>query len=354
MLRQRRVVRDLAGSHNRTWRSSGERDAGMATGPLVITGANGNLGRRLLVALSGDTQVLALVRSESAAQRLRELDVAAEFEVRVVDYLDRAAMAAAVAGAAAVVHLVGIPAQGVKRKPCRAVAVVHLVGIIKEPRAGAYHEAHEETSEILAETALAAGVERIVYLSILGASPEAPNPCLASKGRAERILLDSGVPTRVLRVPMVLGEGDYASAALAHRARRPVSLVFRGASLEQPIYAGDLIRAIVGTLHENLETVAGALDLAGPESLSRVALTRRAARCLGRSTTVVSLPLGLGLALAWILQRVASPPPVTTAMLGVLDHDDAIDPLPASQALGISLTSLEEMLTSCLTTPQSP
>ena len=36
--------------------------------------------------------------------------------------------------------------------------------------------------------------------------------------------------------------------------------------------------------------------------------------------------------------------PVTRAMLGVLDHDDRIDPQPACAELGLTLTPLDETL----------
>ena len=299
----------------------------LGTGSVVITGANGNLGRRLLRSLGAGESVRALVRSEQAAELLRMLPVNIRPDVWVVDYLDPRDMYAALAGAR---------------------AVVHLVGIIKEPRLGDYHQAHEATCTVLAEAAQAAGLARIVYLSILGADPQSANRCLASKGAAERILVSSGVVTRVLRVPMVLGEGDYASAALANRARRRISLVLRGASMEQPIYAGDLIHAVLATLE--IDTLAsGMLDLAGPESLSRTALTLRAAGVLGRSSRVISVPLLVGVALAWVLEKLTARPVVTRSMLGVLDHDDAIDCEPAVSTLGIALTSLDDMLASCLT-----
>lgn len=294
---------------------------------LVVTGANGNLGRRLLRALQGRCALRALVRSERAAARLRSLRLSGDTEILVVDYLDVEAMGSALAD---------------------AVAVVHLVGIIKEPAVGAYREAHEETCEVLAAAASQARVERIVYLSILGAHPQSSNACLASKGRAEAVLLEKGPTTRVFRVPMVLGEGDYASLALARRARRRVSFTFRAASLEQPLYAGDLVAAIVATL-DDPQLGAGVVELAGPESLPRGALIQRAARCLGRSTRVISLPVGIGFALAWLLERTTSKPPVTRAMLGVLDHDDALDTASASRALGLSLTGLDAMLATCLT-----
>ena len=40
--------------------------------------------------------------------------------------------------------------------------------------------------------------------------------------------------------------------------------------------------------------------------------------------------------------------PITRAMLGVLDHDDHIDPGAALSALGLSLTPLNAALRSCL------
>ena len=55
----------------------------------------------------------------------------------------------------------------------------------------------------------------------------------------------------------------------------------------------------------------------------RRALLQRTAACMGSTTQVLGLPRGF--AFAWIVQTLLANPPLTTAMLGVLDHDD-IDP----------------------------
>ena len=44
------------------------------------------------------------------------------------------------------------------------------------------------------------------------------------------------------------------------------------------------------------------------------------------------------------LERMLAEPPVTRAMLGVLEHDDEIDPQPAATRLGLALTPLAETL----------
>jgi len=96
---------------------------------------------------------------------------------------------------------------------------VHFVGILKEVDGTSYASAHEESCRALADAATRGGLGRIVYLSIVGSHPDSPNSCLASKGRAEQILLAAKVPVCVLRVPMVLGPGDFASWSLRKQAR---------------------------------------------------------------------------------------------------------------------------------------
>jgi NADH dehydrogenase len=287
----------------------------------MITGANGHLGRRLLARLAGERPVRAVVRSTAAARALNAAS-AEPVDTAIIDYGDVAAMARAAEGCA---------------------CAVHLVGILKASSGNTYEAAHEATCRALAGAAEQARLRRIVYVSILGADPASRNACLASKGRAERILLEGAVPAVILRVPMVIGEGDYASAALASRARAKRVVLLRGASREQPIDAADVVEAVVAALDRpGLERIG--LDLAGPESLSRADLVRRAARLVGGTPSIVSLPLGLGLLAAAVAERLSADPPVTRAMLGVLDHDDDIDPRPAAERLGIRLTPLDETL----------
>lgn len=291
---------------------------------ILITGANGHLGQRLMESLGDEYPIRAVVRSDRAAKSITAPGV----DVRILDYLDQEAMADA--------------AQGCSH-------IVHLVGIIKESSQSSFATAHQGTSSVIAEVAARAGVKGVVYLSILGATIASANPCLASKARAETLLQNGAVPALILRIPMVLGEGDYASRALSQRARKGVSVQLRPTSLEQPIYAGDVIEAIQCGIGDGLQNRSTVLDLAGPTSLSRRDLTKLAANVLGSSTRVVPLPLWVGLSLAWLLEKVSSNPPVSRAMLDLLDHDDQIDPQPALDRLGMaSLTPLDKALQRCL------
>ena len=145
---------------------------------------------------------------------------------------------------------------------------------------------------------------------------------------------------------MVIGERDYTTKMLAKRARLSTSFTFRASSLEQPIFADDVIEAICSAARLGLE---GGMNLAGPESLTRAQLYVRAAQVLGNSTKVRSIPIFLGYAMAWLLELFMADPPVTRAMLGVLDHDDDIQVDKALRLLEIEkLTPLDVMLRQAL------
>lgn len=303
------------------------------TAPLtwLITGANGNLGKRLISTLltTSDDSVVAVVRSERARDAITALDLTdtarARLTVTILDYTDVAAL---------------------KQAALTCNKAVHLVGILKQTKQASYLDAHERSTAALLQALQETTVDHLTYMSIVGSTPASSNACLASKGAAEVLCLEHPLDTCVLRVPMVLGEGDYASYALGARARSGRSLTFRAASMEQPIYAGDVVRAIVAAGRLG---VAGSLDLGGPEALSRRALTQRAAAIVGGGGATISLPIGLGLAMAGLMELLMANPPVTRAMLDVLDHDDDIDPQPACDALGLEqLTPLDDTLRAVL------
>ena len=287
---------------------------------LLITGANGHLGVRLIRQINetrpGD-EIVAIVRSERAAAALREEGL--QVDIRVVSYTD---------------------ADGIKVAGQGAEVIVHLVGIIKESATNTFEMAHQKTSTALVEANLDAS--HIVTLGILGSEASSANRCFVSRAASDAILQAGPIPATVIRVPMVLGPGDYASRALAKNGASGAAFCFRSSSLEQPIYSMDVVDAILSAV--SLNPADRIIELAGPESLMRKALIKRAGRFLGNKPTVVSLPIALGYLLAWVLEKTSANPPVTAAMLGVLDHDDAIDTRAATNLLGLTLTPLDEML----------
>ena len=288
----------------------------------LITGANGHLGRKLIEACGGQHRIVALVRSERALQQLSGLPC----EAVITDYRN-------VTELTAELSMLQIEAWD---------ALIGLTGTIWGKGPSDYYAAHESVSEFLSELAARVPIGRLVSLSICGANASAQNECLASRGAADDILRRSvNTPVSILRLPMILGENDHASRALAKKARAKWVFSFRADSLEQPIAASDVIAAIQAVIHGQAE---GVFDLAGPESIKRADLIRRAGELLGRSPIVISLPLGLGQFIAKVLAVIMDSPPITEPMLGVLDHDDAVDCQETLHRLKLQLTPLDRVL----------
>lgn len=294
---------------------------------LLVTGANGHLGRRLINTLADEHEVEALVRSD-AARRSLLLHVGKQrrLNVSVADPSDAAAVAE-----------VG----------SRCVRAFHLIGTIKETRANRYTDAHERPAQALVDAAPRTALEHIVYVSIVGADGDSSSQCLRARAAVENILMSAKPVATIIRVAMVLGEKDRASFALAKRASARRVVLFRASSLEQPIYAGDVVNALRYTLKIDASDHR-VFDLAGPESLSRRDLVTRAGVVLNNKPSIYSLPLIVGMGLAGLFELIRPEPPLTRNMLQVLDHDDAIDPAPAAAALGITLTPLNETLRRCI------
>jgi len=297
---------------------------------VLVTGANGQIGRRLIERLARSNPpvpVRAAVRSMRAAKMLEGLPEEIRPEVSIVDYRNAEELAEAT-------------------RDCRYA--VHLVGILKETSTSRYEDAHEASTRAIADAAAMAGLRRVVYLSILGSDPKSANACLASKGRAEQILLDAKTPVLILRVPMVIGPGDVTAKIVRREAlSRALPLVAGGRSRTQPLFASDLVEAITAGLErDDLDDLI--LDLAGPESLSQREFIQRAARLYGKRPHVLSVPKAPILFIAGFAERFFANPPLTKTALEVILADDDIDPEPARQKLGIALTPLDEILRCCV------
>jgi NADH dehydrogenase len=280
---------------------------------VVVTGANGAVGRAMLRRVARP-EIVAVVRSERAAAELRA--VAGAAPVVRVSYDDAPSLAAAVAG---------------------ATAVVHLAGILVERGDSTYAHANVETTRRVVEAAARAGVAKLVLVSAVGADERSTNRYWRSKGDAEAVVRASGVAHTILRVPMLLGHGTEAAAALRRRLEgRVVALLAGGRTRQQPLAVTDVAHAAL-IAGDPAAATGRTLELAGPTAVTERHLLERAARLVGRRVRIVPVPVPAArLALA-VLRRAGD-------ALEVLTTDTRLDPAPAARALGLTLTSLDDMI----------
>ncbi|MEU9606049.1 SDR family oxidoreductase [Streptomyces sp. NPDC048057] len=220
-----------------------------ATRPLrcLVTGATGYIGGRLVPELlAAGHQVRCLARTPA---KLRDHAWADRVEVVRGDVTDPASVAEAM------------------RDVDVAYYLVHALGTGRD-----FEATDRRAARVFGERARAAGVSRIVYLGGLtprGVPERSLSPHLRSRAEVGRILLDSGVPTTVLRAAVIIGSGSASFEMLRYLTERlPVMVTPRWVRNRiQPIAVRDVLRLLVGSARMPAD-VNRAFDIGGPEVLT--------------------------------------------------------------------------------------
>ncbi|MFF3615471.1 SDR family oxidoreductase [Streptomyces sp. NPDC002580] len=231
------------------------------TGPrCLVTGATGYIGGRLVPELLAEGyRVRCLARSPA---KLRDYPWAGQAEVVRADVTDAASVAEAMRGCDIAYYL------------------VHALGSGHD-----FEKTDREAARIFGEQARAAGVRRIVYLGGLtpeGVPEEELSPHLRSRAEVGRVLLESGVPTTVLRAAVIIGSGSVSFEMLRYLTERlPVMVTPSWVSTRiQPMGVRDVLRTLVGSARMPAE-VSRAFDIGGPDVLTYLEMMRRYAVIAG-------------------------------------------------------------------------
>jgi NADH dehydrogenase len=158
-----------------------------------------------------------------------------------------------------------------------------------------FETAVERTRALLA-LAKAAGVGKIVHVSVSNASEASDLPYYANKGRIEALVAGSGLDYTILRPALVVGEGDILVNNIAYFLRRlPVFTIFGDGSYRaQPITLdafADIAVDAVGGRHRN-----ATLAVAGPSDWSFLDIVRAIRRAVHSRARFVSAPAWVALA----------------------------------------------------------
>lgn len=159
-------------------------------------------------------------------------------------------------------------------------------------------EAVQNTKTLFA-AARAAGVPRVVHVSITNPSAASHLEYFSGKAILERALMDSGMSYAILRPTVLFGEEDILINNIAWLLRRlPVFGVFgSGAYRLQPIFVGDLAQLAV----EQGQAAANVtIDAIGPETFTYRQLVQAIGDAIGKRRPIISIPPSLGYAVGWV------------------------------------------------------
>ena len=281
-----------------------------AAGRVLLTGANGYVGGRLLRKLeeSGRSVRCMVRRPEALSGRTAE-----QTEVVRGDVLEPDSLNAALAGVTTAYYL------------------VHSMG-----GPGLFANADRRGAEHFAAAARQSGVCRIVYLGGLGAEHDVSTH-LDSRHEVGRILRESGVPTIEFRASIIIGSGSISFEIVRSLVdRSPVLLVPRWVvSRAQPLAVEDVLAYLLAALDLELEE-SRVFEIGGPDPVAYADLMREYARQAGLRRAMIRVPLATprisGLWLSAVTPVYAS---IGRALIESLHHDTLVGDGSAREAFPI-------------------
>ena len=223
-------------------------------------------------------------------------------------------------------------------------AVVNLIAVLHGTEQS-FEKIHVHLPLELARACDAVGLRRIVHISALGASTDAPSMYQRSKARGEAVLMKSGLDVSVLRPSVIFGEGDSFLNTFARLQQLfPVIPLAGSEARFQPVWVQDVAAALVRCLQDKT-TIGQTYEACGPEVFTLKQLVELAGQYSGinegRGRPVFGLPAALGQLQARLMELKPGEPLLSRDNLASMKVDNvASGNLPGLEALGITPSPL--------------
>lgn len=262
---------------------------------ILITGANGFIGRRLTTALlAGGHRIRCLVRKASS-------QIPQGVETCIGDLLEPATLTAALEGVDTAYYLVHSMAGG---------------------RAGFERRDHD-AAENFVRAAEKAAVRRVIYLGGLGETGDELSEHLKSRLEVASILRSGKFATTFLRAAVIVGAGGASFELVRGLVKRlPVMITPRWVSTKcQPIAVNDVVAYLAGCLTDE-RTAGQTYDIGGPEVLTYRDMMERFARLEDKHLLIIPVPvLTPKLSSYWVALFSPVPPSVSMPLIEGLSNE---------------------------------
>jgi NADH dehydrogenase len=298
----------------------------MSIKQVTVFGGSGFVGRAIVRALAQEGyQVRVACRRIELAERIKTAGDVGQITILRTNLRIPASVAAAVSGSQAVINASGIAFQRGRQR---------------------YETVHVEGARAIAEAAAAAGVQRLVHISGIGADQRnSTNRFIRSKVDAEDAIVSGFANATMLRPSVVFGPEDAMFNRMAQIARQApfLPVVGDGSARVQPVYVGDVGAAVVAVL-ERPDTAKSVFELGGPHVYTYREIGKLVLREIDRHKRIIGIPAGL-MKIAGFFAEFLPVPPLTHDQVDLLVTDNVTRPgAPGLAELGITPTAAEAIL----------
>jgi uncharacterized protein YbjT (DUF2867 family) len=268
---------------------------------VLVTGANGYIGLRLIQALlEADHEITAVVRDKRRFPAANFAGDEARLHIVEADFLDAATL------------------RDLPQSIDAAYYLIHSMG-----SGGDFARKEELCATNFSDAAQACDWKRIIYLGGLAADEGPLSEHLSSRRRVEEILRSSGAPLTALRASIIVGSGSASFEIIRDLAEKlPVLVTPRWVHTHcQPIAIRNVIDYLTGVL-EHPETARASYDIGGPEVMSYLDLIKR--YCEVRGLKRVFIPTRLlspRLSSGWLCLLTSTSFPLARSLVDSLTHE---------------------------------
>lgn len=312
---------------------------------VTIFGGSGFVGRHLVNKLAEQGwRVRVAVRDVEAAKFLKPLGDLGQISVVAASVLNEDSVRRAVAG---------------------ADAVVNLVGILYESGKATFQAIHADGAGLIARAAKDAGVKTLVHMSALGADRASSAAYARTKAEGEERVRAAFPGAVIMRPSVIFGPEDgfynrfaalarllpvlpyFSSDAPALRRDAgglpALDLYGEGGPKFQPVYVGDVADAFVKAL-EDPQHAGKTFELGGPQVLTLRDVMRQVSRETRRNRLVLPVPMWVARLQAAFLQFLPSPP-LTPDQVRLMERPNVVSgDFPGLTDLGIAPEPAEAIL----------
>lgn len=223
-------------------------------------------------------------------------------------------------------------------------AVINLIGILHEDKQDSFAALHQQLPRRLAALCVRFGVRRLLHVSALQASTDAPSAYLRSKaeGEAAIMALADKIDVTIFRPSVIFGRDDNFLNLLATMVKlMPVVVLAKPEARFQPIWVEDVAEALVNSL-ANVDTCGKIYELGGPRVYTLRELVEFVIFVLGKKRKILGLNDRLSYWQAYAMEKL--PLKLMTRDNFYSMEVDSISDGPIAKELGITPATIEAIV----------
>jgi NADH dehydrogenase len=158
--------------------------------------------------------------------------------------------------------------QRLEKKLRNYDALLHFIGIGVESSKTTFEQINVNLTKNAINLCKKSGIKKIIYISGLGVSKDNTSNYFASKYKAEREIISSGLDYTIFRASYIIGKTDHLTKSLSKQMKKGTIMIpGSGKYRLQPIFVEDVAKIILESILEK-KFSNKILDLIGPRKIS--------------------------------------------------------------------------------------